>query len=774
MTLFTPLPATQPLKTTSLATGLVSVVGVPGAAEGVQFSGLLAGPRGAAPDGAVGGDFASELLVSQSAHDAAGGSASQRSLPIGGPEGSLSERVVIPDLSPKEADAGEGNTALTTTRTAPPQPGVFADGGASGGKDLPLIGETLPLLARPVPVAVIDQGQDAADTQVASTAQPVSGFPEPSTARIPAGLSAAFETAALAKAASEKDGAVAPPQSRPLAPQSATADREADQGHTFVKSPLALPPPSLTAASNAVLKAERVRPSPGLSTDLDQAAMKASGHSARAISTAAAPASHSANIMPKRLDEIDDFTGALQNRLTSSSGVDSVALTSTPADQGAPKRSLARPDPSSEPSQPNRMPRPDTSGLVAPSPKTRGLEGPSKPIGGEPALAPKDSLPPASPETRPSQPAAQQAPVELASKTQFGPLDDRASRTTLAEQPTTRSTAGSDISPPAVFEEPQSAAKLAAIPVPALRSAPAQTLGVAFADQAVRVSPHQAVRASPDRTVAQRRAPDLVKSGVSQNAPLASALNETASTNRATAAAAPTTLSAPSAESSIVAPAQGSGAAPAPAPIPVANPATVPPTPAISPASPAITAPVTAEAAGPSLEQFVERIADAREAGRSVRPELTLRHGEFGSVGVRLDASASANIGDWRATLIARDPGFVPAVQVALAERSVAAASESGLTHGGSSSPRGGEGGSPNSGSNPSGSQSSSSGFWSGSQGSGAGQERGYGSSTGADQGSAKPYSGEEGSSGSNPAAADSGEPPLHGPEGGQGGAVFA
>lgn len=180
------------------------------------------------------------------------------------------------------------------------------------------------------------------------------------------------------------------------------------------------------------------------------------------------------------------------------------------------------------------------------------------------------------------------------------------------------------------------------------------------------------------------------------------------------------------------------------------------------PASPAFTGAGAAPALSPSatLEQFVEQIADAREAGRSIRPEITLRHGEFGPVAMRIEASAGANMADWRATIVARDPGFLPAVQAALGERAALAAGETG--QGGSSSPRGHDGGSGGSGAPMSGS------------GSGSGADPRYGSSTGAGQGSAKPYSGQEAGSGSNAAAADPGDIPAPGDAGAQGRALFA
>ena len=76
----------------------------------------------------------------------------------------------------------------------------------------------------------------------------------------------------------------------------------------------------------------------------------------------------------------------------------------------------------------------------------------------------------------------------------------------------------------------------------------------------------------------------------------------------------------------------------------------------------------------PQLESSIAQVGDLREALRSARPEMTLRHGEFGFVALRLEQSGAQ---DWRAVLASRDPGFVPAIQAALADRAVAAASAS-------------------------------------------------------------------------------------------------
>ena len=133
----------------------------------------------------------------------------------------------------------------------------------------------------------------------------------------------------------------------------------------------------------------------------------------------------------------------------------------------------------------------------------------------------------------------------------------------------------------------------------------------------------------------------------------------------------------------------------------------------------------------PQLESTIDQLTQTRSDAQANRPELTVRHQEFGAITMRLDAGG----GDLRATLYARDPGFVPAIHSALAERSVAATSETA----GSGSQRGSE---------QSGSQTGSQSNWqSGSHGSAQGQGWNsgaqYGSSTGAGQGTSQPYTGQ-------------------------------
>ncbi len=153
------------------------------------------------------------------------------------------------------------------------------------------------------------------------------------------------------------------------------------------------------------------------------------------------------------------------------------------------------------------------------------------------------------------------------------------------------------------------------------------------------------------------------------------------------------------------------------------------PQPAPAPAAPAFqpspgtlspTSEIRAEARViPQIEQAIDALTDAREAGRTTRPEVLLRHGEFGLVSMRLDAAG----GDLRATLASRDPGFVPAIQAALGERAVAASSETATSH---NQQRGQE----------QGQNSGNSQTFSGNTG-GFGQN--YGSSPGSSQGSPQP-----------------------------------
>lgn len=125
------------------------------------------------------------------------------------------------------------------------------------------------------------------------------------------------------------------------------------------------------------------------------------------------------------------------------------------------------------------------------------------------------------------------------------------------------------------------------------------------------------------------------------------------------------------------------------------------------------------------LENTISQLAEARETGRSARPELTVRHSEFGSINVRLEAAGS----DLRATVSARDPGFVPAIQAALAERGVVATSDTSSNQ----SQRGHD---------QSGAQQQS---HNGSAFAGGQSDGRYGSSTGSGHASPQPYRGQDG-----------------------------
>lgn len=72
------------------------------------------------------------------------------------------------------------------------------------------------------------------------------------------------------------------------------------------------------------------------------------------------------------------------------------------------------------------------------------------------------------------------------------------------------------------------------------------------------------------------------------------------------------------------------------------------------------------------LERLVETITQMRESGQAARSEVSLRHGEFGMVAMRISSSD----GEVQARLASRDPGFVAAAQAALNDRAVSASAE--------------------------------------------------------------------------------------------------
>lgn len=105
--------------------------------------------------------------------------------------------------------------------------------------------------------------------------------------------------------------------------------------------------------------------------------------------------------------------------------------------------------------------------------------------------------------------------------------------------------------------------------------------------------------------------------------------------------------------------------------------------PSVNAATSAVAAASAEPRAVAELEAAIEHLAEAREAGRAARSQVTLSHQEFGAISLKIDASGN----DLRATLASRDPGFVPAIQAALAERGISASGEAGSTQ----SQRGGE-----------------------------------------------------------------------------------
>lgn len=141
-------------------------------------------------------------------------------------------------------------------------------------------------------------------------------------------------------------------------------------------------------------------------------------------------------------------------------------------------------------------------------------------------------------------------------------------------------------------------------------------------------------------------------------------------------------------------------------------------------------APLPQDAA--DIAQAIDLAVEARETGRNLRPELSLRHGEFGLVNMRIEGMG----GDLRATLNSRDPGFAPAFHAALADRAIAAPPEAGQT----GSQRGNDG----SGNAHHGGHS---GPGTGGQGS-AGSDPRYGSSPGSGHAANKPYSEQDASEG--------------------------
>lgn len=124
-------------------------------------------------------------------------------------------------------------------------------------------------------------------------------------------------------------------------------------------------------------------------------------------------------------------------------------------------------------------------------------------------------------------------------------------------------------------------------------------------------------------------------------------------------------------------------AEPVPAPAAATAPATQAATAAAAPLAPTPAAIPVADSAeprapAPQQESTIAQVGELREALRAARPEMTLRHAEFGFVSLRVDAAGAEG---WRAVLASRDPGFVPAIHAALADRAIAATADTAGTH---------------------------------------------------------------------------------------------
>lgn len=174
-------------------------------------------------------------------------------------------------------------------------------------------------------------------------------------------------------------------------------------------------------------------------------------------------------------------------------------------------------------------------------------------------------------------------------------------------------------------------------------------------------------------------------------------------------------------------------AASAPGPVTAAATATAAPVPAVLAAPDALLPapmpapersaeplpPSTAFSAAPGArgDAAIDQVGALREALRSAQPAMTLRHAEFGTIALSIEPAAGDQ---WRAVLASRDPGFVPAIQAALAERALAPAAASDADFSGQPHQHGA-------------SQN------------GAGDQR-YGASPNSGQGGSQPYLGQSGS----------------------------
>lgn len=208
---------------------------------------------------------------------------------------------------------------------------------------------------------------------------------------------------------------------------------------------------------------------------------------------------------------------------------------------------------------------------------------------------------------------------------------------------------------------------LAALPLPVSPTLPVQSAPLP-------------VRAALAPIPAAPALPDAAPSEASDSPP--------GSASPASAAAPPSGSTA----EAVAQPALAAASASASAPPPLAAAAPVP----AATGGERVEAPRAAAAIGAQQEQSIAQVDGLREALRSARPEMTMRHAEFGFVSLRLEQAAPDQ---WRAVLASRDPGFVPAVQAALADRAITAAADSSAAQNGTSeqrygaSPNGGQGG---------------------------------------------------------------------------------
>lgn len=341
-----------------------------------------------------------------------------------------------------------------------------------------------------------------------------------------------------------------------------------------------------------------------------------------------------------------DFAGLLNAALPEGE-TPAPALTNLPAavPQLPPHASAPSPSPA-VPVAPNLPPAPP---LAAPPPTTTRLPSSGKilPESGEavpqavvprtlPAAAPDAASVPVGPDH-----AAPVLAVELRSATpEQHPDDPEAISVTDAD--------ATDEAPD-VPDEPVLVAVAAAVQVALAPAAPPPAPAPSPTRGAIRA---EAPRAAPQATPTPR--------AEHQPLPAALPLPDPEGEGESTASPARAAMSpeAPSG-SAQMSPQSPAAATPAPAPQPVATPVMAE---RAEPRSPA-----------PQQESAIAQVGELREALRAVRPEMTVRHADFGFVSLRIEPTGTQ---DWRAVLASRDPGFVPAIHAALAERTVAATSD--------------------------------------------------------------------------------------------------